>query len=312
MKKTLTIFISLLLSLFLIFPVLADSMDLARAGSGDLEALAEEIKSGRRVFDQTGTLTGQQAEELQNRLSSLEKKYGQAFAIILVSGQAYGNDLQAYCDEVYSGADIGEEYDSNGVLLVLDLGEASRGVQIYAKDGARRYVTDVAIDQAFDSFDGGMMSLLGAGKYYEALILYTDFLDALYAQGVQQNQYNYNAETGETDYAYPRRTFKLWYFIVAAVIAGIVAYIPVYNVKKQYALALEKKQAAAVNLAYRATATLAMAGVAGTVIGKHVVHIPIPRQEPGSTGGGPSLGGGQSTGHSSVGGGSFTSGGRKF
>lgn len=312
MKKTVSILISLLLSLFLVFPVLADPMDLARADSGDLAALAEEVKAGQRIFDQTGTLTGQQMSELQNRLSSLEKKYGQGFAIILVNDQAYGADLQKYCDEVYSGADLGDAYDGNGVLLVLDLGQTSRGVQIYAKDGARRYVTDVAIDQAFDEYDGGMMSLLGAGNYYEALILYTDFLDALYAQGVQQNQYNYNAETGEIDYAYPRRSVKLWHVIVAAVIAGIAAWIPVNNVKKQYALALEKKQAAAVNLAYRATATLAMAGVADAVINKRVVHIPIPRSDSGSSGGGPSLGGGQSTGHSSVGGGSFTSGGRKF
>jgi len=312
MKKAFVLWMSFILSILLVFPVLAGTMDLARADGSDLDALEAEVEKGRRIFDQTQTLSSRQAEELQRRLSSLEKKYGQTFAIILVSDQAYGDDLERYCDEVYSGADFDDENNGNGVLLVLDLGEKSRGVQIYAKDGAVRYVTDAARDKVFDSYQGGMMPLLSSGSYYDALILYTDFLDALYARGVQQDQYNYDAETGKVDQAYPKRSFKFWYFIVAAVIAGISAWIPVSSVKKQYALVLEKKQAAAVNLAYRATATLALTGAADAVIGRHVAHIPIPRTGSGGGSNGPSLGGGQSTTHSSVGGGSYSSGGRKF
>ena len=292
MKKTAAVIISFLLSLLLTFPALAGTMDLARADREDLRELKVCAEEGQRLFDQAGVLTEQERTDIQGRLLSLEQMYGQGMIILLVKNQELAPTLERYCDEVYS-ASFTELYGGDGILLVKDYGdEAHYGTYIYAKNGAERYITDRAVDQLFDRYQGGISILLKNGRNYEALCLYTDFLEALYRQQTPG-----------------KNRVKLWQVIAAAAAAAVSGLIAVVRVKRQYALVQEKRQAANVNLAYRTTAAFTMSQAADALVSRRVVHVPIPRQESG--GGGPALGGGHATTHTSVGGGTYSGGGRK-
>lgn len=314
MKKIFTAFLSLLLAVMAAVPAFAGA-DLARAESADMESFAAEVQGGTHLFDAIGALSDSEQQYLENRLQQLEQQSGQSAVIVIVENNQVSEDLERYADHLYQYGGLGTGSDRDGVLVVLDLGdEAHRGVQIYANGGAMRYFTDRAIDQILNSYGGGgMLSPLKNGAWYEALSCFTDAADQLYAQGVQEGQYNYNPETGEKDYYYKKtRSFKVWHFLVAALIAGLAGFIPMQSVRSKYAMKKEKRQAQSLNVAYRTTSAFAFAPAADVLVGEHTVHVPIPRPQNNSGSGHSSFGGGRSTMHSSGGGGFHTSGGAKF
>jgi len=314
MKKKVSVILGLFMALCFALTAFADDFDLAKAGSGDMAKFREEIADGGRLFDQSGVLSEAEADALEGRLEDFEKTYGQMPVIVIVKDQNVSDDLEVYADKIYTEGKLGTGADKDGILLVLEMGEEGpTGVQIYAQNGAMRYVTDRAIDQIYDEYDGGIYAPLKDGDYYQAFLTYTEALDALYRQGVQAGQYNYDPETGEKDYYKAPRRIKLWHVVLALVIAGISAYLPVASTKRKYAMTAEKHQAQYVNMAYRAAAVFTFAGAADALINTRTVHIPIPRQDSDRGGGGGSVfGGGQSTMRPSGGGGHHTSGGRKF
>jgi len=314
MKKKVSVILGLVIAMCFTLTASADVFDLAKAGSADMAKFREEIADGERLFDQSGVLSESEANALEDRLEDFEKTYGQMPVIVIVKNQNISDDLEVYADKIYTEGKLGTGADRDGILLVLEMGdEGPTGVHIYAQNGAMRYVTDRAIDQIYDEYDGGIYTSLKDGNYYQAFLTYTEALDALYRQGVQEGQYNYDPQTGKKDYYKAPHRIKLWHVILALLIAGISAYLPVASTKRKYAMTAEKNQARYVNMAYRAAAVFTFAGAADALINTRTVHIPIPRQDPGRGGGsGPDFGGGQSTMRSSGGGGHHTSGGRKF
>jgi len=314
MKKILTAVLCLCMTVFFAAAAYADEFDLSKAGSGDMAEFREEIADGERLFDQAGVLSESESDDLEDRLHAFEKEYGMMPVIVIVKNQNVSDDLEVYADKIYTEGKLGTGAGRDGVLLVLEMGdEGPTGVRIYAQSGAMRYVTDRAIDQIYDEYDGGIYQPLKNGDYYQAFLTYTEALGALYRQGVQEGQYNYDPETGEKDYYKVPRRIRLWHVILALLIAGVSAWLPVASTKRKYAMTAEKHQAQYVNMAYRATAAFAYAGAADALINKRTVHIPIPRQDPDrSSGGGSGFGGGQSTMRASGGGGHHTSGGRHF
>lgn len=299
----------------LTFPIASD-MDLAAADDASMQEFASLVKEGYRMFDTAGLLSDGEENEMQQRLENLKTAFGHDFAIITVNDHTYGADFDAYCDMLYYKGGFGTGNDRDGSLLVVDLG--TRDWEIYAQAGAMRYLTDSAIDQIARSYNGGFLSLLSDGDYYGAFYRYVESVDALYKQGIQQDQYNYDPVTGEKDPYYKENKpfLRLWQIIVSFVISLMSGFAPVSNVKHQYSMEAEKHAAQSVNKAYRATAAFAydpqLSGA--RMIGKSTRSVIIPRtQEPrGPQGGGSSFGGGQSTGHASMGGGQHSSGGGKF
>ena len=320
MKK---IILTVLLTLMMGFTAFAETtfpikagMDLAKADDASVETFASLVKEGYRMFDMGDLLSDAEELEMQQRLDNLRIAFGHDAAIITVNNHTAGSDFMNYCDLLYQRGGLGSGSDRDGSLLVVDLG--TRDVQIYAYGAARRFFTDAAIDQIFDSYNGGILAPLSQGDYYGAFYRYIESVDALYKQGVQQGQYNYSTVTGDTDPYYEENKpfLRLWQIIVSLVMSLLSGLAPVNSVKRQYSMETEKRAAQSVNKAYRATAAFAydpqLSGA--RIIGKSTRSVIIPRtQEPkGPQGGGATFGGGQSTGHASMGGGEFTSGVRKF
>ena len=294
------------------FPV-SSGIDLAKASDESMAEFASMVKDGYRMFDMGDLLTDAEEAEMQQRLENLRIAFGQDAAIVTVNNHTAGDDFESYCDLLYYKGGFGTGSDRDGSLLVVDLG--TRDYMIYAQGGAMRYFTDSAIDQIANTYNGGFVPLLSAGDYYGAFYRYIESVDALYKQGVQKNQYNYDPVTGEKDPYYKKPFLKLWQIIVSLVMSLMSGLSPVNNVKRRYAMEDEKRAAQSVSKAYRAASSFVYdpAFSGSRVIDKNVRTAVIQRREPpkGPVGGAP-FGGGQSTGHASMGGGQHTSGGGKF
>jgi len=314
MKKISVTILSFLLAILFALPAFAGNADLDRADASDMEAFTQSVANGRHVFDTLGILSSKETAELEEDLREIEQESGQSAVIVIVENNAISEDLEKYADYLYYHGSLGKGDERDGVLLVLDLGdEAHRGVYIYAQSGAMRYFTDKAIEQILYDYDGGMLELLQDGRWYAALDRYTDAAETLYKQGVKQDQYNYDPETGEKDYYYEKqRSVKLWHVIVSLIVAFLAGFIPMQAIRSRYAMKAEKRQAQRLNVAYRSNAVYAFAVANDALIGEHTTHIPIPHQDNNNHTGGSSFGGGGSTMHSSMGGGHHSGGGAKF
>lgn len=292
--------------------------DLTVFDNASQAAFAESVKSGKRLFDMPGYLDDDKAADVEQRLKNITAKYGQDAAVVMVYGRPAGMDMEAYADQLYDKGGFGTDADRSGSLLVIDYLEGK--YHIYAQGAAMRYFTDKAIREIGTTQNGGIEGYLNNWQDYEALCSYTKSVDQLYAQGIQQDQANYNPETGEYDPAYPQQKkpfIKLWQVVVSLLISLLAGYLPIRSIKKQYAMEAEKKAAQSLSIAYRMTAAFVYSQlVQDRMLDKRVTRRVIPRpmvtsggKTPGS---GPSFGGGTSTMHHSSGGGFHTSGGGSF
>ena len=270
------------------------------------------VADGVRVFDTADLLTPGEEAEIQGKLQQFEASYGQPALIVTsacLSSDASDEEMDVYADSLMNTAGI-----QNGSIFVVD---TNWGPWIVGEGEAMRYFTDDAITQIMDTHNGGVWPLMQNRDFYGAFERYTGSISDLYAQGVQQNQYNYNTVTGEIDPAYPegKKPFlKLWQIIVSLLGSAGIAIAPVKRVQSQYAMEAEKRLAEGVSKAYRATANYSYAAApAAVLMDKQIKRTFIPRaQAPDlmkNSGGGPSFGGGQSTMRPSQGGGNHTGGG---
>ena len=269
------------------------------------------VADGVRIFDAADLLTPGEEAEIQGKLQQFEASYGQRALIVTDTSEfSSQEEADAFVDGLYQAGGVGE----NGIMLYVTPKPAAL---IYGSGEAERYLTDKAQDQIFDTYNGGIWNPLSQGDYYTAFSRFTDSISGIYAQGVQQNQYNYNTVTGEIDPAYPegKKPFlKLWQVIVSLLGSMGIAIAPVKRVQSQYAMEAEKRLAEGVSKAYRATASYSYAAApAAVLMDKQIKRTFIPRaQAPDlmkNAGGGPSFGGGQSTMRPSQGGGNHTGGG---
>lgn len=311
MKKIITLCITLSLMLAMSFAAFAGNVPFM-----DDASFKDYVAQGVRIFDAADLLSQEEETEIQGKLQQLEASYGQPALIVTSTALAESDSedaMDAYADGLMAAAGI-----TDGSILVVDMGYG--GAWIAGEGEAMRYFTDRAIEQINDSYNGGIYERMREGDFAGAFRRYTDAVNDLYAQGVQQNQYNYNTQTGEVDPAYPEEKkpfLRLWQIVVSLLGSAGIAIAPVKNVKSQYAMEAEKRLAEGVSKAYRATANYSYAAApAATLVNKQVKRTFIPAaQAPDPTknaGGGPAFGGGQSTMRPSEGGGNHTGGGHKF
>ena len=294
----------------------AAGFDLAAFDSASQGKFAEAVKGGKRLFDMPGYLDDDKAADIEARLKNITAKYGQDAAVVMTYGRPSGMDMETYADKLYAAGGFGTGADRSGSLLVIDY--LNGEYRVYAQGEAMRYFTDKAISDITKTRGGGIETALANYQDYEALVTYTQNVTDLYAQGVQKDQYNYDPETGEKDpyYAPEKKPFiKLWQVVVSLIISLLAGYLPIRNVKKQYAMEAEKKAAQSLSIAYRMTAAYVFSQLAqDRMLDKRVTRriMPTPTNNSNRGTGGPSFGGGQSTMHHSSGGGFHTSGGGSF
>jgi len=179
-----------------------------------------------------------------------------------------------------------------------------RTVSISAIGKAIRYLTDdrkLALtdnnDEAYDK--------LADGQYAAAALNIVDGVKHYVDQGIPNNQYNYDAETGESDYYKPRHSFTFLEILLSILVPGLVAFLYINSVKKQYSMEAEKNNSINYARVYRSSSAFAFAVNMDEMISHNVTTRIIPKSS-GSNSSGDS---GRSTTHTSSGGTVHSSGG---
>ncbi|MDO4489390.1 MAG: TPM domain-containing protein [Eubacteriales bacterium] len=272
----------------------------------------------KRLFDDAGLLTQEEAADIEKGLDYLSSSFGHDFAIYTTNGHDQSKSVDKVCDLFYYNNKLGAgDGERSGSLLFLDM--VTRDIYIYAQGEAAMYFTDADIQNVLYNYNGGIVGELQREDYHGAFVKYMSTVESLYASGVAENQYSEYAGGLVRVYADGRKKVILWplQWIIAIVISGLTGIIPMNNVKKKYAMVAEKRSAERVSLAYRSTAQFAFTGAA---LGVTRSRIPIVQAAPPSSGGsggshhssGGGFSGGGSTMHHSTGGGHHSGGGGKF
>ena len=279
-------------------------IDISGSQVTDMDEIREAYTAGRLIFDGADLFAPEEEAALSDRAEALSEQVGFPNLIFTTDAITGFEDAEDLADYLYYEGGFGTGEEKSGVLFLIDM--QSRSWYIYTKGAAARYLTDSALSYIEDD----IVSALSEGEYAFAADAFLTDTEGYYDLGVQAGQYDYNAETGKRDYADAvGRRIHIWEIGLAALFAGLTAYLPCRSVQKSYAMEAEKKMAQGFSLAYRADAHFQCGENApeARLIDKRVTSIPIPRVRNG--GGGRSSGGGFS-GRSFGGGRSTLSGGR--
>jgi len=100
-----------------------------------------------RVIDQTGTLSGAQLEQLQNRLAALERERGSQVVVLMVASTK-PEDIASYAQRVADSWKIGRRQVGDGVLVVV--AKSDRRVRIEVAKALEGAIPDLAASRIID------------------------------------------------------------------------------------------------------------------------------------------------------------------
>ena len=242
------------------------------------------------VTDEAGLLSDDEVVRLEEQIIAFVEKTGWNIGAVTID-DALGLSTAQYADSCYNEwAGV----DTDGFLLLIDM--ENREIYISTSGIAIRYLYDTRIEDILDE-----------GYYYISNGEYANCLEAMirtaehyYEEGIPQDQYNYDVETGAiSEY----RVLTLTEIVISLVIAALAGLGIYFGVSKSYSLKCDKydypiAKYGRVNLISKED----------HFIRKHITQQRIQKD---TNSGGSSSGGHRSSVHSS-GGGSHGGGGRKF
>lgn len=250
------------------------------------------------VYDEAGLLTAEEKETLNTLAQSCEENWDLNF-LAVTTEDTEGKTAQTYADEFYDSW-FPESTEEDGVLYLIDM--EHREIYISTSGLAQRYLTDQRITYILDDAYG----YAAVGDYYGTFRSFFENTEYYLQQGIPSDQYNYDIETGEKDYAKPKYQLTSMECLIA-LSAGMAAAVgTVLGVKAKYQLKFEDFHYDAYT-----DSEIQLAVKEDRLINTIVTHRRIPRNDSGS-GGRSSGGSGRSTVHHSSSGRSHGGGGRKF
>lgn len=132
----------------------------------------------RHVYDNAGYFSMAEAEELE----SLCLKYGEASdsnIILLIENGVENGGWKTFMEDFY---DANEDVLGNAAMLLLDVNEEERRIEMQGYGEMEYYISDSRIEDMID----GMIDDLKAGEYYTALasfpVMVKDYYDHGYAE----------------------------------------------------------------------------------------------------------------------------------
>lgn len=265
-----------------------------------VSAWASKADGSQRVFDGAGLLTDADIATFEEQIAGLRDTM--KMDVVLVTTDATdGKTSQRYADDFYDEGGFGARSDYSGVLLLIDMD--NREIYISTSGVMIRFLTDRRVEQMLDR----AYSYASDRDY--AAVMHQFLADTLtyYQQGIPGGQYNYDTETGKISVNRSIRWYEALLALAVAVFCGAGACL---NVKREYAMKQERRNAANFNLAYRVNAQFAFRNQNDILVNSFVTQRILPRNTGGGSGG--SGGAGRSSTHTSSAGRSHGGGGRKF
>lgn len=254
---------------------------------------AEEIY----VYDHADLLTVQEEEKLQNYADVMKDAWEMNF-LIITTDDAEGKTSMEYADDFYDAC-FPEESEEDGMAYLIDMD--NREIYLSTSGIAIRYLTDDRIEHVLDL----AFEYVAEGDYYGTFEVFFNESENYLYEGIPEEQYNYDTETGEIDYYEEPMKLTFGEVLFAFAVALIPALVTVLIIKAKYQLKFEDfhydaNTASKVNLSVKQD----------RLVNSFVTHRRIPKNTESS--GGSSGGGSRSSTHSSSSGRSHGGGGRKF
>lgn len=244
----------------------------------------------KSVVDQADLLSAEEEQLLSQKTEELSETWKQDFVVVTTS-DAEGKTSEEYADDYYDN----NGYQENGVLYLIDMD--NRSVWISTSGAMIRFLTDQRIERVID--EG--YEQLKSGEYADCFMKMLGQTEIFMGQGIPDNQYNYDTETGEISRYRTVTAMELVIAVIAAVAAGVIFVVLIttsYKMKHgRYSYPFHEK------------GRMDLTQKEDRFINEVVTRRKI--QQNNSSGGGKSGGGGSSI-HTSGGGHSHGGGGRSF
>lgn len=248
------------------------------------------------VYDQADLLTTEEEAELQKQAEFYNDKWNMNF-LVVTTDDAEGKSSMEYADDFYDICFL-EDSEEDGVLYLIDMD--NREIYLSTSGEAIRYLTDSRIayilDEAFER--------VVVEDYYGTFAAFFEQTDEYLNSGIPSDQYNYDTETGGSDY-YDDNLYEepkqitMSELLIAFAVALAAAIGTVGVVKAKYQLKFE-------DFHYNAytDSEISLSVKSDHLVNKFVTHRRIPRNNGSS--------GSRSSVHRSSSGRSHGGGGRKF
>jgi len=244
------------------------------------------------VYDYAGLLSADEISELDSQIADMrEKTDWDIFAV--TTYDAEGKSSMAYADDFYDECTV---EDSDGILVLIDMD--NREIYISTCGEAIRYLTDERFERVLD--EG--FYYVSDGDYASCLSAMLSTAEYFYDSGIQQDQHNYDVETGAVSEYRTLTWMEVVPVLFLAVGVGLAIYIIVV---KSYSL-----KGGRYDYPYMKYGKIDIIDHEDYFIRQHVTHQRIQTNSGGHSGSGHSSG--RSSTHRSSSGRSHGGGGRRF
>lgn len=255
---------------------------------------AEEI----HVYDHADLLSVQEEEYLENLAAEHAEQWNMNF-LMVTTDDTDGKSAMEYADDFYD-AQFPDDSEEDGILYLIDMD--NREIYLSTSGLAIRYLTDDRVDDILDEAFG----YVADGDYYGTFVTFMEETERYLIDGIPEDQYNYDVNTGEIDYYQEPMRITFGEFLFAFAVALIPAAITVGAIKAKYQLKFEDFHYDAYT-----DSDVQLSVKSDRLVNKFVTHRRIPKNN-GSSGGSSGGGGSRSSVHTSSSGRSHGGGGRKF
>lgn len=250
-----------------------------------------------KVVDKARLFSEEEASHLQEFCEDAIQATGMD-VVIVTTDDTEGKTAQEYADDYFDYNGYGKGSDASGILFLIDMD--NREIYLSTCGIAIRYFTDSRIDWMLDD----LFLFVSEGDYSGAGRVFTDQVQDYVARGIPEDQYNYDTETGETDYY---RSESFWQQLGKKALVAIPVTIVLMAIAGLYAKNANGKKMAVQENTYLTNNSFRMTEQRDIFLRESVQR----RKVQSNSGGGGSSGGRSST-HSSSSGRSHGGGGRRF
>lgn len=249
------------------------------------------------VYDHADLLSVQEEEYLENLAAERKEQWNMNFLVVTID-DSEGKSSMEYADDFYDVL-FPEETEEDGVLYLIDMD--NREIYLSTCGEAIRYLTDERIDRILDE----AYEYVAESDYYGTFVAFFEKTEEYLLKGIPSDQYNYDVNTGETDYYEEPMKLTFGEFLFALIGALIPAAITVGAIKAKYQLKFEDFHYDAYT-----DSEVQLFVKSDRLVNQFVTHRRIPKNTGSS--GGSGGGGSRSSVHRSSSGRSHGGGGRKF
>jgi uncharacterized protein len=161
------------------------------------------------VVDQADLLSADEEAAVGEVIDSMREEWNQDF-VVVTTADAEGKESEAYADDYYDY----NGYQKNGVLFLIDLDNGN--VWISTSGAMIEFLTDDRIESVIDAGYPQMKDK----QYRDGFIAMLEQTETYMKEGIPDNQYTYNRDTGELTYHRSISWLEGLIALLAAVIGG--------------------------------------------------------------------------------------------